>query len=158
MVISVIGRCRTCLAALSAAWFPGIPMYRGIQHKIIIFWWSSVSSLYCLRKSNNNEFQKTQPWIACIADSESEKLKMIFAIYKVPFPVLNGTSHVSWKAKGSLKTLQDTLKSTVAEKHYILTWQRDDYGLLYATWKRWVFRLDLESRPDNWWVLSRSLL
>ncbi len=72
---SVTGRSRALSSALSVASFPGIPMWLGTQHKIMVFWWFSVNSLCIyLKNSISNEFQKSQPCIACNADSESERM------------------------------------------------------------------------------------
>ena len=74
MPISVIGRPRACLAALSAALFPWIPVWQGIHHKLINVWRSSISSLCSLRKGINNAFLKSQPYSSCNADSEPEQM------------------------------------------------------------------------------------
>ena len=69
--VSVIWGLR-CINHLSS--FPGIPMWLGIQHKMMVFWWSSISTLCSFKKSINNESRKSQPCSISYAESEPEEM------------------------------------------------------------------------------------
>ena len=61
MPISVIERSRACLAALSAASFPRMPMWLGLHHKIMVLMRSSVVIFNARCPCNGQKLDSSTP-------------------------------------------------------------------------------------------------